>query len=182
VPTGDDAAFERLFALYDARVRLVAWRMCRRGDLVDDLTGEAWCRAYAARASYQPERGFLAWVCGILQNVWREHARSNAAEGQKRGIVRDDEAALAEESPDEMAAQAEFLAALNECVESLTPAERDLVRWRFMESQTLRAIAQRMGIAEATVRENRLPAALAKLERCLRKKGLTRIAGHEPAP
>ncbi|MEE8170774.1 MAG: sigma factor-like helix-turn-helix DNA-binding protein, partial [Phycisphaerae bacterium] len=61
---------------------------------------------------------------------------------------------------------------LNGCIERLEPAERDLIRWRFFEGQSLRAVAQRLGIAESTVRENRLPAAMASIQRCLRAKGI----------
>lgn len=169
VPKGDDAAFEALYARYAQRVRLAAWRFCRRGDQIDDLTNEMWCRAYRLRPGYDPARPFFSWLCGILHNVWREQVRKNPAvtpDSANREAITDDP------SPDDVAADAEMLAGLNDCVSRLDPQEQDLVRWRFFEGQSLRFVAQKLGIAEATVREVRLPAVMTKLQRCLSSKGL----------
>ncbi len=168
VPTGDDAAFESLYALYAQRVRLAAWRFCRRGDQIDDLTNETWCRAYRLRPDYDPTRPFFSWLCGILHNVWREQARKNAADSSDTAA---DDMPADDLSPDDVAAEAEMLAGLNDCVSRLDPEEQSLVRWRFFDGEPLRLVAQKLGIAEATVREIRLPAVMVKLQRCLSKKG-----------
>ena len=174
VPSGDDRAFEAVYRLFETRVRLVAWRISRRLDIVDDLTNEAWCRAYSLRPQYDPQRSFLNWIGGILQNVWREYARTHRNDGERlaAGAPRDNGDPSGADSPERAVAEAEVLALLNDCLGELSEEERNLIRWRFFENQSLRSVAQRLGIAEATVRENRLPAVMAKMQRFLKARGV----------
>ncbi|MFO0974443.1 MAG: RNA polymerase sigma factor [Phycisphaerae bacterium] len=165
---GDARAFETVYVRYHQRVRLVAWRICRRGDWVDDLTNEAWRRAFEARGNFDPTRNFLVWISGILRNVAREQRRQRPGGHAPGG----DEPALDGFDPERLAAEAELLAALRDCTQRLPADERELVRLRFFEGATLREIAERMGIPEATVRESRLPAVCDRLRECLRAKGL----------
>src|SRR5437879_2694456 len=80
IAAGDERAFEGAYRRYEVRVTTVAWRICKRTDVAEELAHEAWCRAYNQRCSYDPQRSFLNWMGGILQNVWREHARATAGE------------------------------------------------------------------------------------------------------
>lgn len=170
---GDEAAFERLYACFEQRIRLAAWRFCRRGDVADELADEAWCRAFQARKSYDPTRPFPAWVAGILHNVWREQARNWSATADRgrgnQGLSDEVDPAI---TPESALAEAELLEALNACVAGLTPEQRDIVRWRFFEGQSLRAVAQRLAMPESTLREHRLPEIVTSLQACLRTKGI----------
>src|SRR5262245_18289013 len=131
---GDDRAFEGLYARYEARVQLVAWRTCKRADVIDDLLNETWCRAYNQRTSFDPQRSFLSWIAGILMNVRREHARSTKGERDRLAAAGNGQNSPdTAESPEIAAAEAEMLAGLNDCVQRLEPAERDIIRWRFFE-------------------------------------------------
>ncbi len=173
VHSGDDAAFERVYDRYHHKARLMAWRISHRADWVDDLLNETWCRAFRLRKSYNPDRPFPHWLAGILQNVYREHCRKSPTtfDGDP------DEAtpvapALHEETPEALAADAELLAELNDCVGRLDDRDSQIIRLRFFEGLTLRAIAKEVTIPEATIREVRIPAALAAIRRCLSKKGI----------
>ncbi len=173
VAAGNAAAFTTAYHRYAVRLRLAAWRMSRRGDWLDDLANETWRRAFEARTAYDPARPFLVWLIGILRNVFREQCRNAGVVGG--GAERDDPGSAGRSDPLDparIAAEAEMLAALNECVAGLSPADQDLVRWRFFEGQALRAVAQRMGVAEATLREVRLPAVCGRLRACLKVRGI----------
>src|SRR5216684_7751704 len=74
---GDAVAFERIFDLYQERVRLVTWKISHRADWVDDLVNEAWCRAFAQRTTFDCEHPFLVWMAGIVRNVYREECRKS---------------------------------------------------------------------------------------------------------
>lgn len=170
---GDDTAFERVYDRYHHKARLMAWHISHRADWVDDLLNETWCRAFRLRKSYNPDRPFPHWLAGILQNVYREHCRKSPTtfDGDP------DEAtpvapALHAETPEALAANAELLAELNDCVALLDDRDSQIIRLRFFEGLTLRAIATEVTIPEATIREVRIPAALAAIRRCLRKKGI----------
>lgn len=171
VHAGDDRGFERLYDRYCERARLVAWRVSHRGDWVDELLNEAWCRAFRLRQQFQGDR-FLVWFGGILQNVYREHCRASPTTMGSPGASAVGPTSEDLVHPEKIAAEAELLSGLNDCVSRLDPEEARLVRLRFFEGLTLRAIAQEVKTPEATIREQRLPGIFAKLRKCLEKKGI----------
>lgn len=170
---GDESAFERVYARFHQRARLIAWRVSHRPDWIDDLLNEAWCRAFRTRLSYNPERPFLVWFGGILQNVYREHCRKSpttlgAAGERTEGVP----GGVDLVEPETLASEAELLAALEDCTNRLTPEEVHLVRLRFFRGLPLRSVAKEVSIPESTLREHRLPAVIEKLRRCLAEKGI----------
>lgn len=164
---GAPRAFEALYLRYQTAIRMAAFRICRRADWIDDVSNEAWRRGYEARGSYDPARPFLVWLTGILRNVCREQRRSRQATGGENIPEEIDRL-----DPAEIAAEAEVLVALDECVQALSEEDQQLVRMRFFEGRPLRAVAEALRAPEATIRETRLPAALNRLKMCLRHKGL----------
>lgn len=164
---GDARAFEQLYLRFHTRLRMAAWRIGGRADWVDDLSNETWRRAFEARSSFDTSRPFLTWLVGILRNVYREQVRLR--------LRRSDDDRTEEEDrtdPARVAADAEMLAVLDECVRNLGPDEREIVRLRFFENQTLRVIAERLKIPEATLRESRIPEVLERLRKKLEGRGL----------
>lgn len=172
IRSGDPAAFERAYDRYRQRVRLAAWRISHRADWVDDLLNEAWCRAYRQRESYRPEVSFPAWMSGILLNVYREQCRRSVAEGRagQDGSLAGREGSAAEPSPAELAAEAEVLEGLNDCVQRLAAEDAKIIELRFFRDMPLRTVAKEVGIPESTLRETRFPAAYRVLRRCLERK------------
>lgn len=173
VSAGDATAFERVYELYRVQTRLAAWRLSHRADWVDDLTNEAWCRAFDHRTTYNSDRPFLVWMAGILRNVYREFCRKSvptlgATPGSRPPSPEDIDAL----DPHQVAAEAELLFELNACVETLDDLEARIIRLRFFEGKSLKVVAQEVCIPESTLREARLPAVLARLRRCLERKDI----------
>jgi RNA polymerase sigma factor (sigma-70 family) len=77
-----DAGFVVLFDGYRHVVFSTALRLCGRWADAEDLTAEAFLRAYRALTGYDDERIAelrpRAWLLTILTNLWRNHARSAA--------------------------------------------------------------------------------------------------------
>jgi len=172
IRSGDQAAFERAYDRYQQRVRLIAWSVSHRADWVDDLVNEAWCRAFRQRRSYRPEAPFPVWMSGIVQNVYREQCRSSrtvaeAAVGSS-GLRAAGQGA--EASPETIAAEAELLEGLNDCVSRLSAEDARMIELRFFKGLPLRSVAKEVGIPESTLREVRFPAAYRALRRCLERK------------
>jgi RNA polymerase sigma-70 factor (ECF subfamily) len=172
VRSGTERAFEQIYDRYHERVRLVAWRVSHRPDWIDEICNEAWCRAFKSRMSFDASRPFLVWMGGILNNVYREHCRASpttAGESleptQKAGSDNGTD-------PERLAAEAELLTALNECMGQLTAEDARLVRLRFFDGMTLRSVAKELSIPESTVREQRLPDVMNQLRLLLKKKGI----------
>lgn len=171
VREGDERAFERAYHLYHQRVRLMAWRLVRRSDRVDDLANETWCRAFNRRSDYDGRTPFLVWLAGILRNVNRESARKYAADAPGPAAS-ETEPTMDVSTPEAIAADAEALAGLNDCVSQLPELDQTIVRLRFFENRTLKAVAQEVSIPESTLRDSRLPSVMETLRVCLEKKGI----------
>jgi RNA polymerase sigma-70 factor (ECF subfamily) len=114
----------------------------------DDLLGEVWVRAFAARGGYDPgHAGARPWLYGIARNVLRAHWRS-----------RPDTSAAAEETVDpwddvvdrlDSAAQARELTS---ALRALPAPERDvllLVAWEQLSPAEVAAV---LGVPQGTVR------------------------------
>jgi RNA polymerase sigma factor (sigma-70 family) len=172
VRDGDERAFERVYALYEQRVRLMAWRVARRADRIDDLCNETWCRAFANRRDYNGQTPFLVWLAGILRNVGREQARKRVSPGGASVSTEGGADRLEEATPEGIAAEAEALAGLNDCVSRLSATDQSIVRLRFFENRTLKQVAQELTIPESTLRDSRMPALMESLRLCLEKRGL----------
>lgn len=74
-----DGGFVELFSAYRRLVFSVAVRVSGQWAEAEDLTAEAFLRAYRALRGYPPERILAlqprAWLVTILLNVWRNHTR-----------------------------------------------------------------------------------------------------------
>jgi RNA polymerase sigma factor (sigma-70 family) len=75
-----DAGFAVLFDGYRNLVFSAALRLCGRWADAEDLTAEAFLRAYRALAGYDAERiaalRLRAWLMTILANLWRNDLRT----------------------------------------------------------------------------------------------------------
>jgi RNA polymerase sigma factor (sigma-70 family) len=77
-----DTGFADMFGAYQGLVFTAALRLCGRWADAEDLTAEAFLRAYRALSGYEDERVAAlrprAWLIKILMNVWRNSRRTDA--------------------------------------------------------------------------------------------------------
>ena len=117
--------------------------------VADDLLGEVWVRAFAARGGYDPGHDEARpWLYGIARNVLRAHWRAR----------RDTDHAAAEEAVDpwddvvdrlDSAAQAQVLVS---ALRALPAAERDVLLLVAWEQLTPAEAAVVLGVPQGTVR------------------------------
>jgi len=169
---GDASAFSALYAARAGRVKAYFRRSGFAEADADDLTQEAFRRAWGSLASFDAGRGtFAAWLFAITRNVARRQF-------QRRADARDFDPGLAEHTlvaqgnPGDEAEARERLAALDACLGELPEDLATVVRLRYVEARTTRGVAKAAGLAEATARL-RLSEALAALARCLKSKGIS---------
>lgn len=173
VHNGDEAAFRKVYDVYHQRVALAAWRVSHRADWVEDILNEAWCRAYARRREFDGRRPFLVWMAGIIRNVYREECRKSPLVLRQGGADLGPEVGRLEQTtPETVAEEAELLAGIHDCVDRLGPEDAEIVRLRFFEGLTLRQVAERLGLAESTLRDVRLTGVFSDLRKCLETKGI----------
>ena len=168
---GDQAAFEALYAAHAGRARAYLLRSGFGDADADDLLQQVFVRAFGSLKTFDPSKGsFRYWLGAIARNVARRHW------SRRRQPERFDPE-LAEEmfagpgNPVAASQAREESAAVTDCVDALAAELAALVRMRYVDGLTTRAMAAASGMPEATVRL-RLKEAMALLADCLREKGV----------
>lgn len=167
---GSRRAFESLYALHSRAVSVFFLRSGFSGELSDDLTQETFIRVMKSLATFDAQRGgFRQWVGAIARNVARKHwARRSDGDNFDPELA---EETLADPGDPSRSPEArEETQAVRDCVGHLPGELAEIIRLRFVEGLTTRAVGQRMDMPEATIRL-RLEQARALLAQCLKSKG-----------
>ena len=135
--------------LYQRRVYAVAMRVVRRHDVADDVTQEAFLRAYQALDRFDTGRPFGPWICRIAANLAVNHVRSPRA--------REDE--LPEDLHEETSGQApidgllerEAKEVLEQAMGCLPAEQRVVFVLRTAEELSYKEIAEALDISIGTV-------------------------------
>lgn len=72
---GDNQAFERLVVRWQGRLLGLAWRFCRDRAMAEDMTQEAFVRAYRALPRFRSDAAFGTWLTAIALNTYRSALR-----------------------------------------------------------------------------------------------------------
>jgi RNA polymerase sigma-70 factor (ECF subfamily) len=121
--------------------------------------------------SFDPAKGsFRAWLATIARNLarnrWAGRAQPDSFDPDLAEVM-----LLDEHNPSVPAERREQLSALDDCVAQLPTMLAVLVRLRYVEGKTTRAMSDATGMPESTVRK-RLDEARSALARCLEQKGI----------
>lgn len=166
----DDDPVTAVIAHPATRHALVVQALCRlnrwladqprakREQEAEEIADESLKRAWEHRSQYRSERAsVMAWIAGFVPNILAEHCRSLRKVEQPPIQFRHH----GQEGTIEMA-----LVGWNvdDLLNRVPAAERNLVRWACIEELTHREIGERLQISEDCSRQ-RLRRVLAKLER-----------------
>jgi RNA polymerase sigma-70 factor, ECF subfamily len=109
-----------------------------------DVLQEAAVALWAKRNEYDPTRPFAVWACGFVLNEARMFLRSESRRRARLGAVAEDLlAARREELIDELDARREHLKA---CLDALPMTQRVLVRGYYFEEQSVKSLAEQVGM------------------------------------
>ena len=168
---GDQSACEALYAAHAGVVKAYFLRSGFPEAAADDLTQEAFVRAFGSLATFDADRGRIrAWLAAIARNVARREF-SRRQEPQCFDPELAEETFAAPDNPGQAAEGREEARAVRECVDALPGELARIVGLRYVNGRTTRGIAAATGIPEATVRL-RLGEAKEMLAECLQEKGL----------
>jgi len=147
---GDPSAFEEIVRLYQRRVYGVALRIVRAHDVADDVTQEAFLRAWRSLDRFDLERPFGPWVCRIAANLAVNHVRSPRA--REEGLP-DGHAETRTSAPGPLGTllDAEGTRVLETAMAGLPPDQRAVLVLRVVEEQSYAEIAETLGISPGTV-------------------------------
>ena len=156
---GDPEAFAELVSLFSARVFNVALRFTGDRAEAEDLTQEAFLRAFAALPRSRAELPFRPWLLQIAVNLcrdWARHKRTLAFSdlgeaGDDTADAGADGLADPQPLPPQVAETHEQLADLRRAVMALPPGLRLIVTLRYNEELSYEQIGQLLNMPAATV-------------------------------
>jgi RNA polymerase sigma-70 factor (ECF subfamily) len=151
VPLAGTARAEGFAELYERtfpRVYAYVASMLRDRSSAEDVTAQAFERAYRKRRSYRPGRGSMdAWVFGIARNAALDELRKRK---RSAALVADPED-TGSPSPEDQAELALRRETVRAALASLDGHERDLIALKFAGGLSNGEIAGVLGMSESNV-------------------------------
>lgn len=155
---GDSKAYAELLSRYRDSVYYVLLRMVNNPSDAEDLTIEAFGKAFHNLAKYIPSHAFSTWLFRIATNncidFMRKKSQSPRPFDQDEGEEDEMEATVASDMrlPDEVMMDRETAASLNRIVKSLKPRYRRLIELRYFEDYSYEDIATELSLPIGTVK------------------------------
>lgn len=164
---GDTRAFGELVTIYMQRCYYAALGLVGTPQDAEDLSQEAFARAFRARARLDPERPFYPWLYQILRRLCFNFTRDTSARRRKLEkaggwLVDEARSQTSAEDPERAHARAELRDQLETAIERLSPAQREVFVLKEFQGFKYREIAELLGVPIGTVM-SRLYAARQKL-------------------
>jgi len=157
-----DTAAESFGELYERsfdRVYAYVQSMLRDPAAAEDVTSQAFERAYRKRRSYKPGRGTAeAWLFGIARNAALDELRRRGRHARMATEPADVDAPAADDLADTALRRATVRAAM----EALEPRERELITLKYLAGLSNVEIAKVVGISESNT-STRLNRTMTKL-------------------
>jgi RNA polymerase sigma-70 factor, ECF subfamily len=150
VAAGDTAAFEQLYHHYAPR--LAAFLRCHLGAaaLVGEVMNEVMLVVWQRAAVFQPTVSFSAWLFGI---AWNKATKARIQQHQYTPEAPPTrELGSNQDNPEQLLWQWEQHRIVARALESLPPEQRAVVELTYYHTCSGREIAQRLEVAEPTVR------------------------------
>jgi RNA polymerase sigma factor (sigma-70 family) len=153
-----DTGFAELFGVYQGLVFTAALRLCGRWADAEDLTAEAFLRAYRALCGYETERIAAlrprAWLIKIMMNVWRNSRRTDARKPPPAPLDEAPEPADPREGVEATAVRHETGGELAELLGRLPEDQRTAVVLRHVVDLPIAEIAAALDMPQGTVKSN----------------------------
>ena len=166
----DADALENLVALYSPRVFGLLLRMTGSRETAEDLLQETFLRMVRTIPEYQHDGRFDAWLFRIAANLARDHRRKSRRRGvavridqaeDNLSFVSREPADVRQIRPDAEVMTRESRQRVQEMLQALPDAEREIILLRHFAELPFREIAEMLGVPLGT--------ALARAHRALKK-------------
>jgi len=177
IKQGDDDAFVSLVDRYKKKAFGIAYRFTDSAEDAEDLSQEAFLRAYRSIGSFKGGARFYTWFYRILINLCIDHARKRRTApdadsvSRVRSGTRDMEVEYLEDrhthtSPEKAVFTMELRERVTEAIASLPDRQKQVFILRHYEGFSLKEIAETIQCAEGTVK--------AHLSRAVRRLQISR--------
>lgn len=157
---GDKRAFELLVMKYQRKLGRLLSRMVRDAAEIDDITQEAFIKAYRALPQFRGESAFYTWLYRIAVNTAKNYLMAKGKREVIKSDIVDEDGEIMEDilmphdiaTPDAELQTKQIAKAVNETVEALPEELRTAITLREIEGLSYEEIAQMMDCPIGTVR------------------------------
>ena len=160
---GRQRAFRELLHRYERPVFSLIYRMVRDRSLAEDLSQEAFIRAFNAISSYNPGYKFSSWMFKIAHNLTIDHLRKKRIDtislhGSPHALTEEAQARTrpivesADERPDAYVENLELGSQIEAAIGKLRPEYRTVTLLRHVEGYSYKEIAEIMELPLGTVK------------------------------
>ena len=135
----------------------LATRLVRDRALAEDLTQDAFVRAFARLATYDPQRRFSAWFFQVLHNVVIDHLRRRRLDAVSLDALQSagfqgPAVADAASSPERDMERRALGDALDAALQQIRPEYREPILLRYQQGLTIEEIATALSLPSGTVK------------------------------
>jgi RNA polymerase sigma-70 factor (ECF subfamily) len=166
---GDMEAFESLVRKYQKSIYYLCHRMTGAHQSADDLSQEAFIKAYISLSSFKDGMNFFTWLRKIAVNNNLNFLKVNKREellGENDSLIPDDASSTNRELPQDKLQRIRLEQKFKEALMALPAKQRIIFVLRFYENQSYTEISQILNIPRGTVM-SRLNRARKKLKALL---------------
>ena len=159
--SGDTEAFCLLAQAYERRIYSLAFHYSRERQDAEDLSQEAWLKAYAAIATFRFESSFYTWLRKITINCFLNHRRTKFWRWQiqttdtsiEPAVMKDDQGATSRGF--ESALQNHLVVEkVMRALADVTPQQRLIFLLKHQEGMTYEEISKELGCSVGTVKKS----------------------------
>jgi RNA polymerase sigma-70 factor (ECF subfamily) len=158
--SGSQAAYADLMERYRDSIYFMMLKMVKNSDDADDLTIEAFGKAFARLDQYSPSFAFSTWLFKIASNNCIDFIRKKRIEVTSidRGITTSDgermhiDAKSQTLNPEETIIHGQRIVHMRLLVSKLKPKYRELVEKRYFEEKSYEEIAEELNLPLGTVK------------------------------
>lgn len=157
---GDQIAYGQLMEMYRESIYFMMLKMVRTEDDAEDLTIEAFGKAFNRLSQYSPSYAFSTWLFKIASNNAIDHIRKKRIKltSMDSGYTNDDGESIridvksGEKNPAEVTIHSEKVDMMRDIVKRLKPRYRDLIEKRYFLELSYEEIAADMKLPLGTVK------------------------------
>ena len=160
IENGDQKAYAELMSRYKDSIYFMLLKMVNNRDDADDLTIEAFGKAFKNIKQYTPDYAFSTWLFKIATNNCIDFIRKKRKQtfSIDKGIETDDGGELnidiksSQPDPEENMMKKQKIIMMRDVVERLKPRYRKLVELRYFQERSYEEIADELHLPLGTVK------------------------------
>jgi RNA polymerase sigma factor (sigma-70 family) len=160
IEKGDQKAYAELMGFYKDAIYFMMLKMTNNPDDAEDMTIEAFGKAFKKLNQYTPDYAFSTWLFKIASNNCIDFIRKKKIDLLSINRVYDDEEGIEMshnipghgQDPEEKFIEKQKIKLMREVVEKLKPHYKQLVTLRYFEEYSYEEIAEKMDLPLGTVK------------------------------